>query len=161
MAKKTANEVDDVMRELGVDPAEAVSLNYEIWAPWKHEEHPKGIRGIYGGYKIATKAMGADENIFELFYIDAQLPKPKMWLVASSFQLEELKRVRPGTEVVIVFSHSERNRHGGESNHVKWVFFNKVDKNTCVATRALPAINETQRQLSASSQGFSEDNPDA
>lgn len=157
---ETGVGTDDAFRELGINPDEAVGLRYEIWAPWEHDHHPRGIRGIYGGYKLAQKEIKSDQvNEFELFYIDSHATN-KQWLIASSFQLDELMRVKPGTEVAIVYSHSEKNSKG-TVNHLKWVFVNKQDRETCVARLPLPAINQRQHELEATSRGFGEDNPDA
>jgi len=156
MAKLTAR--DEVLKKLGIDPTKKATIAFAMWQPWvSDEEHgndPQGFVGIYGGYKIAQSKMQGNggSSVFDLFAFDRCEPAPSDgstgYAVSSSFMLEELKRVEPGTKIAIVFNGSEKNNHGGMTHIVEWFFADPADRTRRVKSQALPPSNaEKMKQL--------------
>jgi hypothetical protein len=162
--------VDDVLKDLGINPETKATIAYKAWKPWDgmmradspHVNDPQGFKGIYGGYKIAeTTTPDGRPSTFDMFFFDAlEGSKPITgetgWAVSSSFQLEELKKVKPGTPIIIVFKGQTKNKNQGNTNDINWYFANPDDVKIRVAAAALPPSNAAQlaveaRQLSEQS----------
>jgi hypothetical protein len=151
---ESIKSVDDVLKDLGLDPSQKATVAFKMWQPWnrddaEHAKDPQGFVGVYGGYKIAEKQQmgdrGSKSNVFDVFSFADCNPGPDSgesgWAVSSGFMLEELKKVNPGTMIAIVYEGSEKNAHGGSTRNIAWYFANPADKKTQVASIALPPSN--------------------
>jgi hypothetical protein len=169
MALKKAN---DILKGLGVDPDSKATISYAMWQPWQtgdkdHENDPQGFVGNFTGYKVASKKVASEKEgggrPFDLFAFDACEPKPvdgsAGFVVSSSFMLEELKRVLPGTRIAIVWTGSERNAHGGSTHNLEWYFANPKDKAERVADRVLPPSNADKIRLLPAGSSVDDDTP--
>lgn len=170
--KEQRKSVDEVLRGLGVNPEEKTTVKFEMWQPWadtkETENQPQGFKGVYAGYKPAQKMIDGEISHFEVFNFDMCTPAPDSgaagYCVSSSYQLEELKRVQPGTQICIVFSRKEKNAtYGSAVPIVEWYFANKKDRETRVAATPLPPsgrgqILEPRRSLPANGHQTGEDN---
>ena len=149
MAQKLKS-VDELFKDLGVK--ERANIEFSMWQPWEDDEAPQAFKGIYRGYKIAEKALGERINQFDIFLFDEVSPAPvdgaSGYAVGSSFMLDNLKFVKPGTVVAIGYTGSEGNNHGGKTHNLAWSFLNKEDRKSRVSQDILPAHNAEQYELS-------------
>jgi len=155
--------VDDVLKGLGINPETKATIAYKPWKPWDgmmradspHAKDPQGFKGIYGGYKIAeTTTPDGRPSTFDMFFFDGlDGSKPETgetgWAVSSSFQLEELKKVKPGTHIIIVFKGQIKNKNQGNTNDIHWYFANPDDVKIRVSPAALPPSNAAQLAVEA------------
>lgn len=157
--------IDELMKEMGLDPKQKTTIAYKMWQPWnrddaEHAKDPQGFVGVYGGYKVAEKAQmdggNKKSNVFDVFSFSDCKPGPDTgesgWAVSSGFMLEELKKVEPGVAIFVGYEGSEKNNHGGQTRNIVWYFVNPTDKQTRVSAAALPPSNAAAMAAEARNQ---------
>lgn len=155
---------DEILKKLGLDPTKKATISFAMWQPWmqddEHAEDPQGFTGEFVGFKIAQKQLGDKMNVFDLFGFDKCEPAPKSgatgFVVASSYMLEELKRVQPGTRIAVVYSGSERNVHGGQTHMVEWFFAIPADRERKVLPSPIHASNADKIKMLPANGTFEE-----
>lgn len=148
--------VDEILSSLGVNPAEKATIAFAMWKPWdsvsdaEHQDDPQGFVGTYGGYKVAESAKVGKSSVFDVFTFSNCNPAPSGgetgWAVTSGYQLEELKKVEPGTLIAVVYRGSEKNPHGGNTHNIEWYFTNPKDRTSRASATALPPSNAAALQ---------------
>ena len=156
--------MNEALKALGVNPEEATTLSYTIWAPWDmetpaHADDPIAFKGVYEGYKLIQKEIQGNMSVFGGFMFKDAMPPSKSgapWIVLNKILLGDLSRVLPGTEVCIVYKGSARNVHGGQTRDVQAVI-TKADRKNRVADKILPPMNGDLRLLTGGREAGDDD----